>query len=83
MPRRTEIDIRIGETFDPNANQRFRVLKSEEYPGTFTLVEADPEALKKAKTEGKPFNWTQVAETDGLTAEQVGRLISEKLLSAT
>jgi len=62
MPRRTEIDIRIGETFDPNANQRFRVLKSEEYPGTFTLVEA---------------------ETEGLTAEQVGRLISEKLLSST
>ncbi|MFV1917165.1 MAG: hypothetical protein ACC618_01610 [Patescibacteria group bacterium] len=80
MPRPTEMEIRVGESFDPNANERIRVLRSKDTPGTFTLVEAKPEALKKSKAQGRDFDWIGT-ETDGLTAEQIGKLIVEKLSS--
>ncbi len=82
MPRRTEAEIRIGDSFDPTANQRVRVLKSIDNPGTFTVVEAKPEALKQSKDEGRDFDWTEVTETDGLTAEQVGEALVSKLKQA-
>ena len=79
MPRRTEAEIRMGDSFDPNANQRIRVLKSINHPGTFTVVEAKPEALKQSKDEGRSFDWKEVNETDGLTAEQVGEILVSQL----
>lgn len=81
MPRRTEMEIRIGESFDPNANKRMRVLKSKDHPGTFTIVEAKPEALRQAKARGERFDWIGATETDGLSAEQTGQLIAKKLSS--
>lgn len=81
MPRRTEMEIRIDESFGANANERIRVLKSKDTPGTFTLVEAKPEALRQARAEGRNFDWIEVNETDGLTVDQIGKLISEKLSS--
>lgn len=81
IPRRTEMEIRVDESIDPNANLRMRVLRSKDKPGTFTLVEAKPEALRKARAEGRSFDWIEVNETDGLSAEQVGQLISEELSS--
>lgn len=79
MPRRTEAEIRIGDSFDPNANQRVRVLKSIAHPGTFTVVEAKPEALKRSKDEGRSFDWIETTEKDGLTAVQVGEILISKL----
>ncbi len=79
MPRRTEAEIRIGDSWDPNANQRFRILKNKDNPGTFTVVEAKPEALKQSKDEGRDFNWMETTERDGLTAEQVGEILTSLL----
>jgi hypothetical protein len=82
MPRTTEMEIRIGESFDPDANQWMRVLRSREKLGAFTLVEAKPEALSEARTKGESFDWIDTTETDGLSADQIGKIIAGKL-SAT
>lgn len=79
MPRYTEMEIRVGESFDPNANERIRVVKSKDHPGNFTLIEADSEALKAAKANGQAFEWIESTQTDDLTAKQIGDFVTSKL----
>lgn len=79
MPKPTEMEIRIGESYDPDVNQRIRVIKSKDNPGRFILVQAKPEALMDARSAGKDFEWIEVTEEGGVSADQIGDFIAAKL----
>lgn len=51
-------------------------------PGSFTVIEADPEALAKARQAGQTFDWIRAKETSNLTPEAVSQKITEILRRA-
>lgn len=48
-------------------------------PNHFRTLEADPEALTKARQAGQSFNWIRATESKPLTAEEVGQKITDIL----
>lgn len=79
MSRSTLAEITIGALGLPPPNRLLRIVRDHDLSGRYALIEADPTELRKAIDNGKPYEWIVAKETEGLTPQQLGQALVDKI----